>query len=442
MISKYCIIGAGAAGITAAKNLKALGIPFDVVEREDDVGGNWYFGRPNSAVYQSTRALFSKPMTAYTDYPMPDDYPDYPSHAQVLVYLREYARHFGIYEHTQFGTAVEKVVGVSGNSVLQLASRRDREGKQGTLRQCEIEPNFTIQTEWDVTLSNDEIRRYKGVIIANGHHWDPNVPPFSGHFDGKILHSKQYKTPGILRGKRVLVIGAGASGCDLVVEAVHHADKVFHSTRHGHGYLPNYRFGAQYAFGKPIDQVNELAERLRVPLLLRRAGKSLLSRAKLLETRTNVNSPMRHGDVVLKPDVAELRGHSVGFIDGSVEKVDLIICATGFKISFPFIDRNYLNWQGAGPGLFLHAFHPRYDNLFVVGLLQPNSGLFWLMDLQAHLAARFIYAQQHAPTKADAFRRVKAGPQPDIRSRTIQGSLGIDHIAYKKEAVKLLAGLQ
>ena len=67
---KYCIIGAGSSGITAAKNLKQVGIPYDVIEREDSIGGNWYYGKPHSSVYRSTHLDSSKPLTQYTDFPI------------------------------------------------------------------------------------------------------------------------------------------------------------------------------------------------------------------------------------------------------------------------------------------------------------------------------------------------------------------------------------
>ncbi len=422
---KYCVVGAGAAGVTTAKNLKAQGIPFDVIEREDEAGGNWYYGRPNSSVYKSTHLLSSKPMTAYTDFPMPDDYPDYLRQDQTLVYLRSYARHFGVYEHVEFNTSVEKIE------------------KAGD---C-----------WDVTLGSGQTRRYRGVVICNGHHWDPKFPDYPGHFDGEILHSKHYKTPDALRGRRVLVVGAGNSGCDLAVEAVYHAEKVFHSTRRGYHYIP------KYFFGRPVDQVGEVAIRMRVPLPIRRAMNAFLVRLvmgdpqsyglpkpdhRLLEAHPIVNSQMLyhvgHGDIIPKPDVAELCGGSVRFVDGSAEPIDLIVYCTGFRISFPFIDHAHLNWQGVGPGLFLHVFHPQYDNLFVVGMLQPDSGIFWLMDLQAQLVARFIHAQQHDPAQADKFRRIKAGKQPDLRGgvrhvATERHFLEISHDAYRRQVKSLLA---
>src|SRR5262245_34932862 len=104
---KFCIIGAGSSGLAAAKNFLAAGIPFDCLEREDDLGGNWNFGKPHSSVYASTHLISSKPLTEYTDFPMPEEWPEYPSHEQALEYFRSYARHFGLYEHIQFKTAVQ-----------------------------------------------------------------------------------------------------------------------------------------------------------------------------------------------------------------------------------------------------------------------------------------------------------------------------------------------
>ena len=98
-----CVIGAGAAGLAAARHLKAASIPFEVLERERDVGGIWDASLPHSPVYHSAHLISSKPLTQFPDFPMPREYPDYPDHAQALVYLRAYARRFGLYDHIRFG---------------------------------------------------------------------------------------------------------------------------------------------------------------------------------------------------------------------------------------------------------------------------------------------------------------------------------------------------
>ncbi len=426
---KYCIIGAGPAGITAAKNLKGRNIAFDVIERESAIGGNWWFEHPNSAICHSTRLISSKTMSHFKGFPMPDSYPDFPRHDLMCEYIRSYARHFGIEQHIQFNTSVEWV-------------ERTDDGL------------------WDVSLNNGEKRRYKGLILANGHLWDCAYPDFAGTFAGQSLHSKQYKTPEILKGKRVLVVGAGNSGCDIAVEAALHAEKTFHSTRRGYYYIP------KFVFGIPVDKFSETAYRLRVPLRIRQISNSLLlwfywgspSRYglpkpdhRILETHPIVNSQLlyfvRHGDIIPKPNIQELRGDSVQFEDGSTEQIDLIIYATGFNIRFPFIDQKHMNWGEFGPQFYLHAFHPDYDNLFVVGLLQPDSGIFHLMDRQAELIASFIEAQTHRPEKAAAFHQIKAGEQPDIRGgvkhlQTQRHFLEINHAVYERQLNKLIRDMR
>ncbi len=422
---KYCIVGAGSSGLAAAKNLKEFGIPFDIIEREDEVGGNWYYGKPHSSVYRSTHLISSKPQTEYTDFPMPKEYPDYPSQKQVWEYFRAYARHFGLYDYIEFNRSVEKIV---------------QSGEY-----------------WDVTLDNGQTRRYGGLVVANGHNWDPKYPNYPGHFDGLSLHSADYKTPDVLRGKRVLVIGAGNSGCDIAVESAQNAERTFHSSRRGYYYVP------KYFFGKPADQVGEVSLKLRIPLPIRRFVNTLLLRMvagnpqnfglpkpdhKLFETHPIINSQMLyyvgHGDITPKPEVKELKGDRVLFTNGSEEQIDLIVYATGFNIVFPFMDKQYLNWDGKKPNLYLNVFHPKYDNLFVIGLIQPDSGQWGLVDWQAKVMARFVYTQQHQPDKAARFRLLKAGSMPGLGRgikyiESTRHYVEVEHFSYREDLKKLLA---
>ena len=117
---------------------------------------------------------------------------------------------------------------------------------------------------WDVTLDTGERRRYAGVVICNGHNWEPKYPDYPGEFTGATLHSSEYKTPDALEGKRVLVVGAGNSGCDIAAESAQHATRTLLSTRRGYYYMP------KYFFGRPVDQVGERLLDLGFPLALRR----------------------------------------------------------------------------------------------------------------------------------------------------------------------------
>lgn len=425
--SRYCIVGAGSSGLTVAKNLRDAAIECDIIEREDDIGGNWYYGKSCSSVYRSTHLISSKPLTEYRDFPMPDDYPDYPNHQQVLAYLRNYARQFGLYPLILFNTAVER-----------------------------IEP---ASSSWDVTLSNGETRRYRGVVIANGHLWDPKYPDYPGQFAGVSLHSHDYKTAAVLRDKRVLVVGAGNSGCDIAVESAMNAAKTFHSVRRGYHYMP------KYFMGMPSDQMGEILLRWGAPLWLRRAVAAMLAKMilgwpqdyglkkpdhKLFESHPIVNSQMLyyvgHGDIVPKPDVKALAGDRVRFSDGSEESIDVIVYCTGFNIRFPFIDHQYLNWQNGKPHLYLNVFHPTFDNLVVAGLIQPDSGQFGLVEWQARLIAAFVAAQSRNPRRAETFKRKKARPDSAAHNRihylnSARHLLEVEHYSYRRQLKKLVATL-
>lgn len=424
---RFCVVGGGACGLTALKNLTERGIPAEALEREDDVGGNWYYGSPASSLIASTHLISSKRQTEFTDFPMPGDYPPYPSHAQALAYLRDYARHFDLYQHIRFGQGVTRIEPVDGGKT------------------------------WQVTVAGEEPRRYRGVVIANGHHWDPLVPQFPGNFAGQILHARDYKTPDLLRGRRVLVVGAGNSGCDIAVEAAQHATAAFLSLRRGYHFLP------KFLLGKPVDAGDAMLHRWRLPLWLRRWITSWLVYIAvgpleryglptpdhaLFETHPIINSQLLywlgHGAIGVRPNIAELAADRVRFVDGREEQVDLIILATGYKLSFPFIDSEHLAWRDGRPQLFLNAFHPRYHNLFVCGLIQPNGGLWPLADWQAKLMAAYLVARDRRPQRAAAFDRRKQEPPPDVTEgiRYLDSPrhlLEVEYFAYRDQLAALVA---
>lgn len=425
---KFCIIGAGSSGIAAAKNFLAAGIPFDCLEREDDVGGNWYFGAPCSRVYASTHLVSSKVLTEYSDFPMPADWPEYPSHRQALQYLRDYARRFGLYERIEFGAGLE-------SAKPQAAG-------------------------WEVTLSGGEARRYRGVVIANGHNWDPRWPEYPGAFAGEAIHSAEFKSADVLRGKRVLVVGGGNSGCDIACEAALHGESATLSTRRAYHVLP------KFFRGRPIDQCNELLLWLRVPLWARRAASAVVSHIalgpawrtgvpkpdhRLFESHPILNSQIHHhvghGRMALRPDVKRFDRQRVEFVDGSSAEFDLVIYATGYRVTIPFIDPAHLNWRGEAPGLFMNVFHPQRDDLFCIGLIQPDSGQFGLVDYQAKLVANYLMAIEQSPARAEKFRRLKASAGPDLGSgvrylESPRHALEVEHYSYRRRLKKLAASLR
>ena len=387
--NKYCIIGAGPAGLSGAKNLKELGIPFYGYDAGIDVGGLWNIKNPLSTMYESAHLISSKRMTEFKDFPMKDEVADYPSHRELCTYFKDYATHFGLYDHYTFNTKVLKT-----------------EEKEGL---------------WEVTLDNGETKIYKGLIIANGTLSHPNIPEFKGKFEGEIFHSKEYKNSDVFANKRVLIIGAGNSGCDIAIDAIHRAQKVSLSMRRGYHFVP------KYVFGKPADTLGGLFK--FPPSIKQKIDKTMLKwftgdpqrvgfpepDHKLYEAHPIVNSLVLyyagHGDIDVKKDINYFEGKTVYFKDGSQEDYDLILLATGYQLYYPFIEKEQLNWNGAAPNLYLNIFHPEKNNLFILGMIEA-SGIGWEgRNEMAHLVAKYIKANEENSPKAKAFNEKKKIPK-------------------------------
>lgn len=425
-MDRVCVLGAGSSGLTAAKHLKEQGFAVDVLEREDDLGGNWNYCKPNARVYRSTRMISSKRFTQYPDFKFPKHYPDYPHHAQVLQYLRDYARHFKIEPLIEYRNGVER-----------------------------IEPADDGRA-WDVTCANGQARRYGALFICNGHNWSPKYPQYPGEFSGTVMHSANYRTPDVLAGQRVLVVGGGNSGCDIACEAAQHARSIFHSTRRGYHYIP------KYLFGKPADRLTDNLLQLGLPLKIRRAIFERVLRLvvgspekyglprpdhRLFETHPIINSLLlyyvQHGAIHPKPDIARLDGQTVHFTDGSSEEIDLIVYSTGYNIVFPFIDSAHLNWRDGRPDLYLNVFHPSHDNLFVIGLIQPDSGQFGLVHWQSAAAAMYLRGVRDGRPSVEALRTRKATPHAELSggtayAQTTRHYLEIEHWSYRKTLQRLV----
>lgn len=432
-----CVIGAGASGLAAIKNLREHGFSVDCYERETSVGGAWNWRHDRSPIYAGTHLISSRPLTEFPDFPMPDTWPDYPHHSQLLSYLERYASHFGLGEHIWFGTEVIAVTPVGDG-------------------------------RWDVTTRSSggvalRVQRYAGVVVANGHNWSPKVPAYEGlaSFKGRMIHSSAYKDPAQLRGRRVLVVGGGNSGCDIAVEAAQQAATVWHSTRRGYWHVP------KYVLGRPVDQVNDLMLKWRLPLRLRQWLVSKMIRLTVgdisryglpapdhrpFESHPLVNSQllyyMGHGRITPVPDVASLDGTTVELADGRRIDPDLIINATGYLPKFEFLTPEVLDPDEDGrPNLYLNAFARRHPTLSVVGLLQGDAGLFPLVHWQTVAIARWLRLVKAEPGRAPAlWRKETSRPSRTWARRNVVPStrhwFEVGHTDYLRALDELLTELE
>jgi dimethylaniline monooxygenase (N-oxide forming) len=385
-LPRVCVIGAGSSGIALIKALHAGGIPFDCFERSDRVGGNWVFANTNgmSAAYRSLHINTSRERMAYSDFPMPDAYPDFPHHTQIAEYFDAYVDRFGIRDKITFQTGVEH-------------ARRDPDGL------------------WEVTLSTGETRRYDALAVANGHHWDPRWPdpPFPGSFDGVQMHAHDYIDNLDLRDKQVLVVGIGNSAMDIAVESSFVARRTWLSSRRGAHILP------KYVFGRPVDQIGVNALTPLLPWAFRQAILSAVFRIgvgrmgdyglpepdhKIGGAHPTVSADflnrIAHGEITWKPNLQRLEGAGVRFADDSVEPVDVIIWCTGYKVSFPFFDDSFLSAPDNDLPLFKRVFKPGIDNLCFVALLQPLGATMPLAEAQGRWVAAYLRGEYRLPPVA------------------------------------------
>ncbi len=390
---RICIVGAGPAGLAQARAFKRAGVPFDVIERHRDLGGLWDLENPGTPMYESAHFISSKGLSAFFDFPMPRDYPDYPGHAQILEYLRAFARAYGLYDDVAFDTAVTRA-----------------------------EPDGPA---WRVTLGNGEVRRYRGLVCANGMNWDPAMPDIPGHFEGELRHAVTYRSGAELEGRRVLVVGGGNSGCDIACDAAQSARAAFLSLRRGYTFIP------KHVFGLPADVFGARAGVL--PLPLRRWAFQALLRLlngdparyglpkpdhRIFESHPIVNSlvlhHLSHGDLKVRPDVKEFAGNKAVFADGSEEAVDLVLLATGYDTTIPYMAREHFEWAGNHLEAYMTAFNARHDTLFTLGFVNTAAGVFEDFDRLAHLIANHLADQDHYLEKAREFRELTKAGQPDL----------------------------
>jgi cation diffusion facilitator CzcD-associated flavoprotein CzcO len=425
--NRICVIGAGPCGLTALKNLRQAGCRNVVCYEESlGIGGNWaYTDDPGRiSVPECTHIISSRRMSSFDDFPMPEDYPDFPSHRQLLAYFTDYARAFRLEPHIRLGSHVE---------------------------QCTLDSDG----RWTVRVSADGGTRaetFDALLVCSGHHREPFIPEHPGTFGGRIIHSSAYKRPDPFRGQRVLVVGAGNSAADVAVDVARVASRAVLSMRGGAYFVP------KLMFGQPIDIVYAFWKG-RLPGPLFRSALKLWLRLAVgkweeyglpaptgapLEKPPTVNScvldALRHGRLVARSGIERYDGPSVLFTDGTREEFDVIIMGTGFRVGFPFLSERVADWDPAKPPpLYLKMMHPTIPSLYFIGLFQPIGCIWRLADHQARIAALQISGRLGRPPDIDARVR-REMTHPHRRSDpSPRQAIEVDYHAFRRELMGELA---
>ncbi|VVB15182.1 unnamed protein product [Arabis nemorensis] len=338
------VIGAGAAGLAAARELHREGHSVVVFDREKQVGGLWIYSPKaesdpisldptrsivHSSVYESLRTNLPRECMGFRDFPfvprddVSRDPRRYPSHREVLAYLEDFAREFEIEEMVRFETEVVRVEPVNGK--------------------------WCIRSKNSGGFSDDEI--FDAVVVCSGHYAEPNLAHIPGieTWPGKQIHSHNYRLPEPFKDEVVVVIGNFASGADISRDISKFAKEVHIASR-----------------ANGSDAYEKLPGNLWM-----------------------------HSQI----DVARKDG-SIVFQNGKVVHADTIVHCTGYKYYFPFLETNgYMSVDdNRVEPLYKHVFSPALaPGLSFIGL--PAMGLqFYMFEVQSKWVAAVLSERVTLPS--------------------------------------------
>ncbi|XP_062049754.1 flavin-containing monooxygenase 2 isoform X1 [Lepus europaeus] len=412
MAKKVAVIGAGVSGLISLKCCVDEGLEPTCFERTEDIGGLWRFkenvedGR--ASIYQSVITNTSKEMSCFSDFPMPEDFPNFLHNSKLLEYFRIFAKKFDLLKYIQFQT-----------TVISVKKR----------------PDFASSGQWEVVTqsnSKEQSAVFDAVMVCSGHHILPNIPlksfPGIEKFKGQYFHSRQYKHPAGLEGKRILVIGIGNSASDIAVELSKKAAQVYISTRKGtwvmsriseDGYPWDMVFHTRFS-----SMLRNVLPRMIVKWMMEQQmnrwfnhenyGLAPENKYLMKEPVLNDDLPSRilYGAIKVKRRVKELTESAAIFEDGTVEEdIDVIVFATGYTFAFPFLEESLVKTQDNMVSLYKYMFPPQLEKstLACLGLIQPLGSIFPTVELQARWATRVFKGLCSLPSKetmmADIIKR-------------------------------------
>lgn len=412
------VVGAGPAGLVAARFLQAQGFEPTLFDPSGRVGGQWDRATEASGIWPDMRANTSRIMTRFSDLDYPAGTPAFPHNEQVCHYLEAYAERFDLLPAIRFGT-----------TVCQIA--RDPAG------------GYILHTT-DATgaVSRSAFAR---VVVATGRYHDPYVPPvdglaaFSG--PGGVIHTFCYKGPGPLTGARVIIAGSSISALEIASELARlGAAKVTVAMRRQRYVVP------KLIGGVPADNVGftrfgALAAEAFAPEEVAAGLKAFLVAAGGNPAAFGAPAPaddvseagitlcqdylplLAEGRIEPKPWIERVGGRTVRFQDGTAAEFDAIIMATGFRLSLPFLApeiRAILDIDDRHIDLAESTFHPDLDGLAFIGLYPLIGPYFPVLELQARYLAYGwsgaipAVAREQLAAGVAAYRKGRGGRQSQL----------------------------
>ncbi|XP_055863035.1 flavin-containing monooxygenase 5 [Biomphalaria glabrata] len=423
-IKRIAIIGAGSSGLAAIKCCLDEDLEPICFEKSNDIGGLWNYsdtcedGRPS--IYKSLVINTSKDMMMFSDFPPPEEFPSFLTHAQVLAYFRMYASHFGLLRHIRFNTEVRLV-------------RKSKE--------------YDTSGRWIVeSTRGDEqnvVEDFDGVMICSGHHSFPYTPQIPGieNFQGTVIHSHAYKEPTAFHGKRVVILGLGNSASDIACDLAKTSEQVYLSSRRGAWIVPKTAF-----WGLPADMLANSRVVFTLPMKLldwfvqKQANfridhntYGLRPHHGVLNSHPTINDELPihlvSGRVKTKTQIVKVDRDGVWFEDDpKFCPCDTIIMATGYDYRVNFVHQETFQIVNNRTNLYKYMFPPHlpHPTLATIGLVQAIGAVMPIAELQSRWFISLISGRSQLPSRQlmeeDVSKRKAAMDQNYVGSRrhTIQ----------------------
>ena len=426
---RCAVIGAGSAGLSAARHLLEDGHDVTVFEAGSHIGGLWVYDNDNglSVAYASLHINSEPRLTAYRGFPFPDGTPIFPSHKDVHAYLNAFADAFGIREHVRFRTRVTAVE-PSGN-----------EPGQG----------------WILRLEDGSEETFDVVVVGSGHQGRPAHPEWAGDFAGTYLHSHAYRDPEPFAGERVLVVGVGNSGLDIAADLVPFAAKTYSSARSPVLIMP------RMILGVPSARVLAKLNKRWLPWVVQREAMRWISRVyhgtpeqwgfRTPKTRTHPASNatyMAHVSyqrIAVRPGVAGVSGSTVEFVDGTADEVDTIIAATGYEIDLPFLPKKVSPIVERRIEAYKRVVHPDWPGLYFIGFFNVSGGAnISMMDVQSEMMSSVVSGDTALPTPAAMHRDIALERRFTVKRfpSSARYGLELDPVRYRAQVADVFSDRQ
>jgi dimethylaniline monooxygenase (N-oxide forming) len=432
------ILGAGWSGLLACKYCLGEGLNVLALESRDTIGGIWAYTEDKrfAGVMKTTQTTSSRCITEISDFPMPANYPDFPSHGEILSYLKSYCDEFRLHDHILLGRSITKVEGNNGG--------------------------------WEVKCSDGTEFRSRNIIMSTGVHQRPNTvaadPRFS-HYTGTILHSAAVKEiSSEYANKTVIVWGGGESASDIAFEASKVAKRVYLCIPNGQWFVPKVvdRWPPFPSDRRKI--VDHTSSRLRLFLSPTHRFSPLISQylqhafgfnghgqeawrtdapynRSFFNKSSEVLSRVNSGHVIPKRDIADCEGKKVFFTDGTSIEADITVTCSGYTAHFPAFaggikpTTDPRHW-------YKYVFYNEDPSLAFVGFVRPIFGSIpGIAELQSRYVAKVFAGQRSLPPKEERSRIITEDAvawNHHFRYTSLRLHGLVDHFLYSGQLAKLI----